>query len=189
VTLDRDEPAEIALGLHDPRVIDARGRVVDVAGLSGEDLEATVRIMDALFRWREAERRVAEASGRFMRLGDTDMKALRFAIVAADHGRHVTARDLAEHLGISSASVTRLLDRLEHGGHIRRTPHPTDRRALAIVVSDETRVAAEETIGREHARRFRVAAALEPSERDAVLRFLDALSDTGEGGWTAPPQA
>jgi len=183
VTADREDPPEIALRLHDPRVMDSAGRLVDSGALSAEDLDGTVRVMDALFRWREAERRVSEASRRFMRLGDSDMKALRFAIVAADHGRHVTARDLAEHLGVSSASVTKLLDRLETGGHIRRTPHPTDRRALAIVVSPETRIAAETTIGREHARRFRVAAALEPAEREVVIRFLDALGETSETDW------
>lgn len=169
--------------------MDARSRLIDAGALSKDDLDGAVRVMDALFRWREAERRVTEASRRFMQLGESDMKALRFAIFASDHGKHVTGRDLAEHLGVSSASVTKLLDRLERGGHIRRTPHPTDRRALAIIVSDETRVAAEETIGREHARRFQVAAALDPAERDAVIRFLTALSDTGEGGWTDPPQA
>ena len=189
MTSEQGEAPEITLRLHDPRVVDRRGRLVDAAALSPEDLEGAIRVMDALFRWREAERRVTEASRSFMRLGDSDMKALRFAIFAADQGRHVTGRDLAEHLSISSASVTKLLDRLEQGGHIRRTPHPTDRRALAIVVSDETRLAAEETLGREHARRFQVAAALDPSERDAVIRFLTALSDTGEGGWTDPPQA
>lgn len=182
------EAPEIALRLHDPRVMDSRRRLVDTEALSKDDLEGAVRVMDALFKWREAERRVTEASRRFMRLGDSDMKALRFAMFATDHGQHVTGRDLAEHLGISSASVTKLLDRLEQGGHIRRTPHPTDRRALAIVVSQGTRLAAEETLGREHARRFQVAAALDPAERDAVIRFLAALSDTGEGGWTEPSQ-
>lgn len=183
---DRDEEPEIALHLHDPRVMDTRGRLVDASALTDEDLDGAVRVMDALFRWREAERRVSEASRRFMRLGETDMKALRFAIVEADHGRHVTARGLAEHLGISSASVTKLLDRLEDGGHIRRTPHPTDRRALAIVVNESTRTAAEETVGREHARRFRAALALEPAERDIVVRFLGALSDTSEERWAEP---
>lgn len=183
---ERAESPEIALRLHDPRVVDARGRLVDVGGLSDDDLGGTVRVMDALFRWREAETRVSEASRRFMRLGETDMKALRFAIVMADQGRRVTARDLARHLGISSASTTKLLDRLERGGHIRRTPHPTDRRALAIVVTDETRAAAEATVGREHARRFRVAAALDPAEREAVIGFLDALSATSEGSWSGP---
>lgn len=177
------DPPEIALRLHDPRVVDTRGRLVDAAALSEEDLSGAVRVMDALFRWREAERRVSEASRRFMRLGDTDMKALRFAIVMADQGRHVTAGDLARHLGISTASTTKLLDRLEHAGHIRRTPHPTDRRALAIVVTEDTRVAAEATVGREQARRFRVAAALDPARRAAVIDFLEALSATSEDSW------
>ena len=40
--------------------------------------------MNALFLWREAERRVSEASRRFIRLGESDMKALRYAIIMAD---------------------------------------------------------------------------------------------------------
>ena len=182
----RDEAPEIVLRMHDPRVADARGRLLGEDGISGDDLEGTIRVMNALFLWREAERRVSEASRRFMRLGESDMKALRYAIIMADQGRHVTARDLAEHLSISSASVTKLLDRLEAGGHIRRTPHPTDRRALAIVVAEETREAAEATVGREHARRFRAAAALTPEEREVVIRFLGALSDTSEAAWAEP---
>ncbi|MBN9328738.1 MAG: MarR family transcriptional regulator [Cellulomonas sp.] len=134
--------------------------------------------MDALFRWREAEQRSSRASRAYMQLGETDMKALRFVIVRTEQGHHVTAREIADHLGISSASTTKLLDRLEAGGHIRRTPHPTDRRAIAVVVGAETRRAAERTVGREHARRFQVAAALTPDERETVIRFLDALSAT-----------
>jgi len=177
-------PPEIALRMHDPRVMDSRARMIDSAQMPPEAVEGAVEVMNAMFRWREAERRVTEASRRFMQLGETDMKALRYAIMASDQGRHVTARDLADHLAISSASVTKLLDRLEHGDHIRRTPHPSDRRAIAVVVNEETRRAAEETIGREQVRRFRIAAALTPEERATVIRFLNALSETSEGGWS-----
>lgn len=169
--------------LHDPRVVDRAGRLMELHGIDEAELTQIVRVMDAMFRWREAEKRVTEASRRYMRLGDNDMKALRLAIVMADRNEHVTARDIAQHLGISSASTTKLLDRLEAGGHIRRTPHPTDRRALAILVDPGTRAAAEATVGREHARRFRVAAALAPEEREIVIRFLDQLSVTTEGEW------
>lgn len=178
------------MGLHDPRVVDRAGRLMSLHGIDETELAQIVRVMDAMFRWREAEKRVTEASRRYMRLGDNDMKALRLAIVMSDRNEHVTARDIARHLGISSASTTKLLDRLEAGGHIRRTPHPTDRRALAIVVDPGTRAAAESTVGREHARRFRVAAALAPEERETVIRFLDQLSVTTEGEWgesAAPP--
>ena len=181
---DEQTPPEVAMRLHDPRVIDRAGRMVDMSGIDEAELGQIVRVMDAMFRWREAEQRVSAASRRYMRLGDSDMKALRYAIVLADRGEHVTARDIAEHLGISSAATTKLLDRLEAGGHIRRERHPSDRRAIAIVVDPETRSAAETTIGREHARRFRVAAALAPAEREVVIRFLDALSSTSETEWS-----
>lgn len=177
---------EIAMRLHDPRVVDARRRLGAMDALDGideADLGQMVRVMDAMFRWREAERRVTEASQRYMRLGENDMKALRLMIVKGDKGEHVTARDIAEHLGISSAATTKLLDRLERAGHIRRTSHPTDRRAIAVIISPDTRKAAEMTIGREHARRFRVVASLTSEERETVIRFLDAMSVTSEGEW------
>ena len=89
----------------------------------------------------------------------------------------VTAGHLASHLGISTASTTKLLDRLQSGGHITRNPHPTDRRALQISVTPETRRSAHETVGRHHARRYHTAARLTPAERDIVIRFLRDMAD------------
>src|SRR5690606_30559867 len=114
-------------------------------GMSDRDVDQIVRVMDALRRWREAERTLSEASRRYMKLGESDMRALRFLISARNQGRVVTPGAIAEYLGISTASTTKLLDRLARGRHIERTPHPTDRRALAIVVTDETRRVARET--------------------------------------------
>jgi DNA-binding MarR family transcriptional regulator len=187
-----DAPPELALRLHDPRVIDPSGRLVDLSSMDQAELAQIVGVMNAMFRWREAEQRVSAASRAYMRLGETDMRAIRFAIVMSDRGEHVTARDIANHLGISSASTTKLLDRLEAAGHIARTRHPTDRRALAVLVDPDTRAAAETTVGREHARRFRVAAGLTAEEREVVTRFLQAMSQTSEDDWDGaalPPAA
>ncbi|MEM9883080.1 MAG: MarR family transcriptional regulator [Planctomycetota bacterium] len=49
-----------------------------------------------------------------------------------------TPKELAQHLGLTSGSVTALLDRLEHRALIRRSPHPGDRRA--VLVSMEPKV-------------------------------------------------
>lgn len=43
---------------------------------------------------------------------------------------------MATRLGISSGSMTQLLDRLEQAGHVRRKPDTTDRRRVAVVVTD-----------------------------------------------------
>ncbi|WP_243841882.1 MarR family transcriptional regulator [Salinibacterium sp. ZJ77] len=183
MTDSRPGGPEMLARINDPRVMDSASRIMSTGDMSSDDIADTVRVLDALAAWRNAELRMSEASRRFMKLGDNDMKALRFIIVTTDHGEIATAQGIAKYLGISSAATTKLLDRLEAGDHIKRLPHPTDRRARAIVVDELTRESASATIGREHARRFRVAAALTPEERDVIVRFLGELSKTTEGEW------
>lgn len=164
----------------DPRIIDPQGEIVRYGHLREEDLDHVVEVMEALHRWHRAERHASEASRRFMKLGDSDMRALRYAIAAQNHGEMVTPGALAEHLGISTASVTKMLDRLAAAGHIRRRPHPMDRRSVAVEVTDQTRHEARQVVGRVHAARFDVAAQLSRSERAAVVKFLHGLTATAE---------
>lgn len=168
--------------MMDPRVMDPDQELVQRAGLADRDVDQVVGVLEALRRWRETERRMSEASRRYMKLGDTDMRALRFIIAMQNHGRVVTPGAIAEHLGITTASTTKLIDRLAAGDHVRRFPHPSDRRSLAIEVTDETRRVARVSVGRTHARRFDVAARLTPREREIVTRFLDELAGSGEDG-------
>ncbi|MEM7740791.1 MAG: MarR family transcriptional regulator [Pseudomonadota bacterium] len=44
----------------------------------------------------------------------------------------ITAKAIATALGLTTGSVTTLLDRLEGKGFVKRKPHPTDRRGLLI---------------------------------------------------------
>lgn len=111
-----------------------------------------------------------------MKLGATDMKALHFLIVARHTQTLATPGAIAQHLEISTASTTKLLDRLETGGHIVRAAHPSDRRALAITITNETYEAAVETVGRQQARRFYAAARLTEAEREVVIRFLKDMT-------------
>ena len=95
-------------------------------------------------------------------------------------------------LDISTASTTKLLDRLERGGHITRDSHPSDRRALVISVTPETHRSAMSTVGRQQARRFNAAARLSPSEREVVIGFLTDMADElslAHAPWAAGPPA
>lgn len=181
------EPSITEPSIMDPRVMDPQEELVRRAGLADTDVDQVVRVLEGLRRWREAERRASEASRRYMNLGETDMKAVRFVIALRNQGRVATPGAIATHLGITTASTTKLLDRLVAGGHVRRFPHPSDRRSLAIEVSDETRRVARETVGRSHARRFDAVARLAPREREIVARFLEDLAATGEDV-PQPPQ-
>lgn len=167
----------IAANLYDVDSSDPRSELVDRTGLTPADMAEIGRIMYALASLREAEQLVSDASQKYMQLSAQDMRALHYLIVAKHRTELATPGMLATHLGISAASTTKLLNRLEKGGHIVRHVHPSDRRAFAIAVTDETEAAAKMTVGRQHAKRFDAAARLTSAEREAVVRFLDDMAE------------
>ncbi|CAM5333970.1 MarR family winged helix-turn-helix transcriptional regulator [Leifsonia shinshuensis] len=182
----KEDARRISGSLIDPRVIDPRQELVRHDDLSDEELAQVIGVLDAVRGWREAEQRLSFESRTAMQLNETDMKALRYIIASTNANVAVTAGALAEHLHISTASVTKLLDRLERAGHIVRKPHPTDRRAVTVEITPETHRQVRRTMGLQHARRFEVARALSPAEREIVTRFLTDLSATTL--ITAPPE-
>ena len=173
--------------IYDVEASDPRSALIDRTGVSSEDLRQIAALMGALGELREAEQRLSDASRRYMQLNDTDMRALHYLIVCANRDMIATPGGIAQHLAISTASTTKLLDRLEKGGHIRRSPHPSDRRALAISITPETRRAAMDTVGRQQSKRFYAAARLTREERDTVIRFLNDMTAeialTGDEPW------
>ncbi|GAA3751945.1 MarR family transcriptional regulator [Microbacterium kribbense] len=173
----------------DPRVIDPHQELVDYSALAEDEIAQIVRVLQGIRRWREAEQKMSFTSRDRMKLNETDMQALRFLVVAKNDGRIVTPGALAGYLGISSASTTKLLDRLAAAGHIERAAHPTDRRALTIRITQQTHEQVRDTVGRTHARRFEVAARMSPAERETVIRFLDELSETADESASAIQEA
>jgi DNA-binding MarR family transcriptional regulator len=174
----KEEARRISGSLTDPRVIDPRQELVRHDDLSDDELEQIIAVLEAVRGWREAEQRLSFESRTAMQLNETDMKALRYIIASSNADVAVTAGALAEHLHISTASVTKLLDRLERAGHIVRKPHPTDRRAVTVEITPETHRQVRRTMGLQHARRFEVARSLSPAEREIVTRVLTELSAT-----------
>lgn len=181
-----------AASLYDLDRSDPRSELIDRSALGPDDIAEISEVMAALGRLRDAEQELSEASLRYMRLGRTDMRALHYLIVAENTGAIATPSVIATHLKISSASTTKLLDRLERAGHIRRAPHPSDRRALAISITSETREAAMQSVGKQQAKRFHAAARLTSAERRTVIRFLDDMTNEitlRDEGWANPEHA
>ena len=173
-------------GIYNVEVSDPLGVLVDRTGLTDGDVREIGGLMQALGALRDAEQKLSEASLRYMKLNPTDMRALHFLIACENGGIVATPGAMSAHLGISTASTTKLLDRLERASHITRSPHPSDRRALAIAITPATRQSAIETVGRQHARRFIAAARLTSDEREVVRRFLADMTAEialGDAAW------
>lgn len=136
-----------------------------------------VAVLNALRDYRASEAAMRRRTRAAMRMGETDLLAIRYLLKRQGEGVLVSPKDLAAHLSISSASTTVLIDRLVRSGHVERQPHPTDRRALVIkptiVSDDEVRA----TLGDMHRRMIDVAESLSADDAVAVLAFLDRMRD------------
>lgn len=164
-------------GVYNVEDNDPRQILIDRSGVSAVDVAQISELMESLGALRAVEQELSEASRRYMNLNETDMRALHFLIICANRSIIATPGAIAQHLRISSASTTKLLDRLERDGHIVRAPHPTDRRALAISITPHTHQAAMDTVGRQQSKRFHAAARLSWSERETVIRFLRDMTN------------
>jgi DNA-binding MarR family transcriptional regulator len=83
--------------------------------------------------YRAAEAAMRRRTGTAMGLGENDLLALRFILDQRAGGHPVASKDVTRYLGISSASTTVLLRRLESGGFIERRENISDRRSSEIV--------------------------------------------------------
>lgn len=67
-------------------------------------------------------------------------KGLRMSAIGTLHhlkrAGHVGVSDLSEHLGVSNAAASQMLDRLVEEGMISRTEDPNDRRMKRITITD-----------------------------------------------------
>lgn len=74
------------------------------------------------------------ALGRKLGLNITDGQCL--SILGIKGGR-LTPGELARYTGLTTGSVTAMLDRLERAGYVRRVPNPADRRSVIVEINEE----------------------------------------------------
>ncbi|WP_427134671.1 MarR family winged helix-turn-helix transcriptional regulator [Pseudarthrobacter sp. S9] len=141
-------------------------------------------ILQALRDYRISEAATRRSTQASMGMGETDLLALRYLLRAEAGGERVGPKDLSRILGITTASTTSLIDRLVASGHVRRDPHPTDRRSLVIVPTVVTDSAVRATLGDLHRRMMAVAEELSVEDARIVIKFLRRMSEA----ITEPPQ-
>lgn len=104
---------------------------------------------------------------------DTDRAAMRF-IAAAPADRPVTPRDLAAHLGISTAAITSVIRRLGDRGQIVVAAHPDDARSKVLRPSlRDIHSPADDLSVRVEA----IESEFTPDEVRVLSRFLRRLSE------------
>lgn len=144
------------------------------------DSASTVDVLNMLRRYRAAETAMRARTRASMKMNETDLVALRFLLREQRAGRLVRPIDIARMLDISTASTTTLIDRLEKGGHARREPHPTDRRAGVVVPTVSSDDEVRQTLGAMHRRMLSLVDELSDKERGVITRFLAGMTSAIE---------
>ncbi len=87
-----------------------------------------------------------------------------------------TQQQVAATLQVSARNVSALVDALEGSGHVRRTQHPTDRRAVLLELT-HTSTALMEDMQAEHAEvDATLQASVAPADREVFKRGLEAVA-------------
>ena len=139
-----------------------------------------VDVLNALRVYRAAEAEMRRRIRESMKMNETDLMAIRYAMRAHKAGHCISPKDLSRMLNISTASTTGLIDRLVASGHLIRRPHPTDRRSVEIVPTGSADIEVRETLGEMHQRMMEVAESLSPEEALHVTRFLQRMTSAIE---------
>lgn len=101
-------------------------------------------------------------------LGATDYQASSIL----DLDGPMTAGELASRLGLSTGATTRLIDRLEHSGYVRRTRDTHDRRRVLVEHTDSRPAQLDEILSTVTAPVAAVLQALTPEQQAGVASYV-----------------
>jgi DNA-binding MarR family transcriptional regulator len=137
---------------------------------------AVMRVLTSIRAMSDAMERMHSGMKGDMDMNASDVAALRLLVIREQQGVTVSPRDIAQHLRISTASTTKLLDRLEASGHVERRAHPTDRRGRVVMLTDDARQAFFRIFGGKLRAMREMALHYDDDALAVIARFLDDLA-------------
>lgn len=104
----------------------------------------------------------------------TDLQTLHLLVLRDDVR---TPRQIADTTGMPTSTVTKLIDRLEAAGFVRRTPDLADRRKTVLELVSEAIAPLTALYGRTDEAIDAVSNEFSHQDLGIVIRYLDAVSD------------
>ncbi len=97
-----------------------------------------------------------------------------------DEVEALSVTDLADHMGVTVATMSLAIDRLERRGYVRRDRDPRDRRRVLLRVTPTGVRLREAKSVLDPVRVEQVLGQLSPADREAALRGLELLARASE---------
>lgn len=106
--------------------------------------------------------------------------------IILEAGRPVTAGEISARTELPTSTTTRVIDRLEKIGFVRRTSDPSDRRKVVVEALPERLAGFQDAYAPIIESMRRLHEGFEPAELEIVARYLEAMTVPGTFG--APGQ-
>jgi DNA-binding MarR family transcriptional regulator len=138
--------------------------------------EITGRIADAMQRVIAASVLTNERIARGIGLSVVDTQTLG---IITQNASPMTAGEVSAATQLPTSTTTRVLDRLENAGLIKRSPDPTDRRKVVIVAQPKIYEVMGEAYGKILAELTEMHEQFSVAELEVVARYLEMSKDIG----------
>ena len=137
------------------------------------EVDPVARVRQALQRQVVAavlgNEKVARAHGLLV----TDLQTLHLLVLREDVR---TPSQISDATGMPTSTVTKLIDRLEAAGYVRRRPDPADRRKTVLELVAESIAPLRVLYGKTDQEFDDLSKRFSPDELETVARYLDAVS-------------
>lgn len=127
-------------------ILPKHNALVDEATRRGHDDLSGITLLGTMMALAASIDR--DCAARLARYGLSEGKFVLLYLLQGT-AKGLPPNELADRAGVTRSTVTGLLDGLERDGLIQRQAHPTDRRSLTVVLSDEGK-ALSSTVFEEH---------------------------------------
>lgn len=134
-----------------------------------------VDVLNALRAYRDVESGLRRSLSQRLSINETDLGALRYLLAVWQREQGTSPKELARALGISSASTTLVIDRLEKAGLIRRRRHPVDRRAVILEPGEKATEEFRSAFDIEKRGVLAAADGFTSEEAETITRFLRSM--------------
>jgi DNA-binding MarR family transcriptional regulator len=134
-------------------------------------------VVSAYHRFRRADSDLHARVRAVTSMSENELRVVQYLVSAQKDGRDVMPSEITRQLGITSASMTALLDRLERNGALERVNNPSDRRSVFIAPTPAAAATLASTLDEYERGLHGLSRDLDPGERAAVSAFLDSLTD------------
>lgn len=139
-----------------------------------ERIEAAARILACAEVLAEAMDQIARSEGL---ANQDDYQALSVLRRGHPSGQQFTVTDIAARINATTATTANRVARLESLGYVKRSPHPTDRRSVHIIITPAGVKSAERMVIARTRQRERWLSVLTDHERTTLATLLGKLAN------------